>query len=152
MNCVEEQMMSKIFLSHTGIDKPFVEKLANDLERLGVAVWFDKCEIKVGESILWKIEEGINESDYLAIVISKEAWESEWVKTEITAAWERQIQKKGKFILPIFYRDCEIPYFLRGIKYADFRKDYQEGLQELAKIFGVTNINEVKIENRKTNY
>lgn len=44
--------MPTIFLSHTSIDKPFVEKLARDLMRLGINVWYDKYEIKVGESIL----------------------------------------------------------------------------------------------------
>ena len=64
--------MPTIFLSHTSIDKPFVEKLAKDLENIGINVWYDKYEIKVGESILWKIDEGIRESEYLGIVISKE--------------------------------------------------------------------------------
>lgn len=44
--------MPTIFLSHTSIDKPFVEKLARDLQRLGISVWYDKYEIKVGESYL----------------------------------------------------------------------------------------------------
>lgn len=43
--------MSSIFLSHTSLDKPFVEKLAKDLKRIGINVWFDKWEIKIGESI-----------------------------------------------------------------------------------------------------
>lgn len=34
--------MPSVFLSHTSVDKPFVEKLANDLRRVGVNVWFDK--------------------------------------------------------------------------------------------------------------
>jgi len=34
--------MPSIFLSHTSVDKPFVEKLAYDLRRIGVNVWFDK--------------------------------------------------------------------------------------------------------------
>ena len=43
--------MPTVFLSHTSIDKPFVEKLASDLKRLGIESWVDKYEIKVGESI-----------------------------------------------------------------------------------------------------
>jgi len=82
--------MPTLFLSHTSIDKPFVEKLAKDLERLGIKVWFDKYEIKVGESIFWKIEEGIKDSEYFAIVISKEAWNSPWVKSEFSAAWQNK--------------------------------------------------------------
>lgn len=49
--------MPTLFLSHTSIDKPFVEKLACDLDRLGIDSWYDKYEIKVGESIFWKVEE-----------------------------------------------------------------------------------------------
>ncbi len=127
--------MSRVFLSHTSVDKPFVERLAQDLMKMGIEVWYDKWEIKVGDSILWKIEEGIKESDYLIIVISKEAWESKWVQTEIEAAYNKQLQIGTKFILPIYYKECEIPLFFRGIKYADFRTDYADGLQELAKVF-----------------
>lgn len=139
--------MSTIFLSHTSIDKPFVEKLARDLERLGISVWYDKYEIKVGESILWKIDEGIRESEYLGIVISREAWESEWVKTEISSAWQKQVSQKGNFVLPIYYRECDIPLFLRGIKYADFRSDYQTGLQDLVRVFGIRELDVITQDN-----
>ena len=51
--------MSKIFLCHASEDKKFVEKLAKDLMKFGLEVWFDKFEMKVGESLLEKINEGI---------------------------------------------------------------------------------------------
>lgn len=139
--------MPTIFLSHNSIDKPFVEKLARDLERLGISVWYDKYEIKVGESILWKIDEGIRESEYLGIVISREAWESEWVKTEISSAWQKQVEQRGNFILPIYYRECEIPLFLKGIKYADFRTDYQNGLETLVQVFGISGLDVITQDN-----
>lgn len=139
--------MATIFLSHTSIDKPFVEKLAKDLENLGIHVWFDKYEIKVGESILWKIDEGIRKSEYLGIVISKEALKSEWVKTEISSAWQKQVEQKGNFILPIYYRDCEMPLFLQGIKYADFRENYRQGLEDLTKVFGIKSIDLITEDN-----
>lgn len=139
--------MPTIFLSHTSIDKPFVEKLARDLQRLGIRVWYDKYEIKVGESILWKIDEGIRSSEYLGIVISREAWESEWVKTEIASAWQKQVKQKGNFVLPIYYRECEIPLFLSSLKYADFRTDYQSGLSDLAKVFGIRELDVITENN-----
>ena len=71
--------MPSIFLSHTSVDKPFVEKLAKDLTRLGINAWFDKWNIKIGESITWKIDEGIRENEYLGIILSPEALNSEWV-------------------------------------------------------------------------
>lgn len=78
--------MPSVFLSHTSIDKPFVEKLARDLNCLGIDAWVDKYEIKVGESIFWRVEEGLRESEYFAIVLSPEALASEWVRSEIAVA------------------------------------------------------------------
>jgi len=129
--------LTSIFLSHTSIDKPFVEKLANDLKRVGISVWFDKWEIKVRESITYKIEEGIKANEYLAIVLSPEAVSSEWVKIELTSALIKQIQEKRVRILPILYRDCNIPLFLLDKRYADFRKDYDLALNDLLGVFGL---------------
>ncbi|BDP41252.1 hypothetical protein DAETH_12210 [Deinococcus aetherius] len=134
-------------VSHTSIDKPFVEKLAHDLRSVGVNVWFDKWEIQVGQSITWKIEEGIRENEFLAIVLSPEALKSEWVKTEISAAWVRQMAERRVFVLPILYRECEIPLFLADKKYADFRGNYDLGVSELVDALGVRNRDVLKIDN-----
>lgn len=139
--------MPSIFLSHTSLDKPFVEKLARDLKRIGVNVWFDKWDIKIGDSITWKIENGIRENEYLGIVLSSEALSSEWVKSEIGAAWVKQMQMKKVFVLPIYYRDCEIPYFLADRKFADFRTDYEAGFKELASIFGIEDTDAITQDN-----
>lgn len=104
--------MPSVFLSHTSVDKSLVEKLANDLRRVGVNVWFDKWEIKVGESLTWKIEQGIRGNEHLIIVLSPEAISSEWVRSELGAAWARQMQQQQVVVLPILYRDCDIPLFL----------------------------------------
>lgn len=69
--------MPSLFLSHSSVDKPFVEKLANDLVRVGINVWFDKWAINVGDSLTWRIEEGLQANDYLALVLSPEALASE---------------------------------------------------------------------------
>ena len=72
-------MPPTVFISHSSKNKPFVEELISDLKREDVDVWFDKWEIHVGDSILQKIEEGLNNKDYLAIVLSKDSVKSEWV-------------------------------------------------------------------------
>ena len=132
--------MTQVFLSHTSADKPFVEKLAGDLGRLGVEVWFDKYEIKVGESIFQRVDEGLRESEYFAIVLSPSALESEWVRSELSAAWHRKMLTGSNAILPILYQSCELPALLQPLKYADFRKDYRSGLADLARVFGLRNI------------
>lgn len=139
--------MSSIFLSHTSSDKPFVEKLAKDLKRIGIEVWYDKWQIGLGESITWKIESGIRENEYLGIILSPEALQSEWVKSELSAAWVKQMRSRKVFILPIFYRECEIPILLADKKYADFRSSYDDGFQTLASFFGIKDTETLSIEN-----
>lgn len=139
--------MSSVFLCHASIDKPFVEKLARDLKRIGIEVWYDKWEIGVGDSIIWKIENGIRENEYLAIIMSPEALQSEWVRSEIGAAWVKQMQSKKVCILPILYRECEIPLFLADKKYADFNSSYEDGFQTLAKVFGIKDTETLSIAN-----
>lgn len=69
--------MASIFLSHTHKDKPFVRKLAQALEINGVRVWVDEAEIKVGDSLITKIEEGIKDVDYLGVILTPTSVSSE---------------------------------------------------------------------------
>lgn len=71
---------------------------------------------------------------------SPDALESEWVKAELSTAWNKKMLAGNSSILPVFYRDCELPNLLKSIKYADFRTDYHSGLSELAAVFGIKNI------------
>ncbi len=135
---VSNNTMPSVFLSHTSVDKPFVEKLARDLRKIGVVAWFDKREIKVGDSITWKIDQGIRENEFLAIVLSPDALASEWVRTEFSAGWVKQMRSRRVVVLPILYRQCDIPLILADRKYADFRESYEKGFADLAEVFGVS--------------
>ncbi|MEV6241028.1 toll/interleukin-1 receptor domain-containing protein [Lentzea sp. NPDC051838] len=112
-----------MFLSHNAEDKPFVRRLAMDLKAEGVKVWFDEAEIKAGESLLYKIQDGIEEIDYVVAVLSPTSIASSWVQTELEMAMVRQIDERQVRVVPILYRDCAVPLFLRGKLYLDFRRD-----------------------------
>jgi hypothetical protein len=62
--------LKKVFLCHSSSDKLFVDRLASDLEKVNIGVWYDKWEIKVGDSLIEKIQEGLENNDYLAIILS----------------------------------------------------------------------------------
>lgn len=123
--------MPTVFISHSSQDKSFVDRLAADLEVAGLDVWYDKWEIKVSDSIVQKINEGLSESDYLVVVLSPNSVESAWVQQELSSALMSSLSERGIIVLPVLYQDCEVPYLLRDRRYADFRSDYQAGLQSL---------------------
>ncbi len=130
--------MSSIFLSHNHADKPFVKRLANDLNQAGIKTWVDEAEINVGDSLIAKIEEGINKMEYLGVVLSKRSVNSEWVKREVDIAMNQEINGKKVKVLPLLIEDCELPGFLIGKLYADFRREklYQDGLSKLLHTLG----------------
>lgn len=125
--------MSKVFLSHSHEDKLFVQRLATDLRHKGHIVWIDEAEIKVGDSLIEKIREGINNVDYVVAVISQSSIQSEWVKRELDVAINIEIEQKKVFVLPILIDNVDLPGFLKGKLYADFRSnDFYE--KELGKM------------------
>lgn len=124
----------KVFISYTSADKDFVSNLASQLRIFGINVWYDDWEIKVGDSIIDKVFNGLRKSDALIIVLSKASVKSRWVKEELNTAAIRKINKDDILILPILKENCEIPTVLSQLKYADFRKDLESGLYELLDV------------------
>jgi predicted nucleotide-binding protein len=75
--------MRTVFISYSSKDRDFAERLATDLRASGAGVWFDQWEIKVGDSITQKINDGIHDNDYLAVVLSPDSVASHWVRKEL---------------------------------------------------------------------
>ena len=132
-------MSVSIFLSHNKEDKPFVRKLARDLGNHGVRYWLDEAEIKVGDSLIEKIRHGIDEVDFVAVVLSPHSIASPWVQREMDVAMNQEIHGKKVKVLPIMYQNCELPGFLLGKFYADFTEEsnYTEAFKRLADSIGI---------------
>jgi hypothetical protein len=128
--------VGKVFVSHASADKPFVDRLVADLAARSVPVWYDKLDLRIGESVPGAINAGLSDSKYFAIVLSKASVASAWVREELNAALMAQVAKGGTFILPLLLEDCAIPPLLAHRKYADFRIDYSKALTELLSLWG----------------
>lgn len=127
--------MASIFLSHNSADKEFVLKLAQKLALFDVRSWVDAFEILPGDSLIQKIEDGINQSDYLGAVISHNSADSEWVRRELRAAISDEIASRRIRVVPILLHKCEVPTFLRDKLYADFTGDFTTGFCQLLSRF-----------------
>ena len=128
-----------VFLSHNLADKEFTRRLARDLSAFGVEVWLDEDEIRIGESLVQEIGEGIDEADYVVVVLSPDSVVSRWVKEELDIAMNQQIADGKLKVLPLLYRQCELPRFLVGKLYADFTSEekYAPSFDRLLKSMGI---------------
>lgn len=98
-----------IFLAHSSNDKGRVRMLHDDLKHLGHNPWLDENKISVGESIIRKLEEGIEQSEYMIVVLSKSAENSEWVRAEWEAKFSAAIKKQKSPFFPRFWRIAQFP-------------------------------------------
>lgn len=116
----------RIYVAHSSEDGRVSKRIAELLQRKSFEVWYDKWEIKVGDSIVQKISHGLKQGDFLVVILSKNSVKSRWVQMELSAALQM-----GLFVLPVRIDDCKIPILLRDTKYADFRKGFRQGFDEL---------------------
>ncbi len=124
----------KLFLSHNSADKPFVRRVANDLENLGLNVWLDERKMKAGDSITDGITEGMSSYDAFLVFLSQRSVNAPWVKEELRIALNKRVKTLGKLkIIPILLEDCEIPLFLEDYIYVDFSNsgNYQNAINFL---------------------
>jgi hypothetical protein len=131
-----------IFISYSHADKPFVQRLVADLKVSGANAWIDEAELRIGDSLLTKIQSAIDRTDYLAAVLSPNSVSSRWVQEELQQALHLQIGGKPLTVLPILLAECDIPGFLRARLYADFRdkEQYEGSLEALLRSIGIENV------------
>lgn len=121
----------RIFISHASKDKSFARLLAMDLASNGHRPWLDEWKIRAGESIPAEISKGLNDSDFVIVVLSDHAVESNWLEREWEAKYWDEVNSGKLHVIPALLRHCEIPTLLRAKKYADFTEDYNRGLEEI---------------------
>lgn len=120
-----------VFISYSHKDKEFAHILATNLVKNRTNVWIDDWEVNAGESLIEKIQDALEESSALIVILSKSSVESVWCKKEHTAGIQRELEEKKTLVVPVLLEDCKIPLFLRDKKYADFRENYDTGLADV---------------------
>ncbi len=117
-----------VFLSHSRKDKEFVNVISKKLKQENISVWKDVDQIKAGDFLKEKISQGINNSLYFVVVVSKNSIRATWVKTEIKIMLTQIMENKKIKIISVKYDDCNNPKILRDwesknkdeILYVDF--------------------------------
>lgn len=128
-----------IFVSYSHTDSAFVDRLAGELVNNNASIWLDRWELSVGDSILEKVQAAIEDASALLVVLSRASIESPWCSKELDAGLLRELEEKRVVVMPCLLEDCQVPVFLRGKLYADFRQDFGRGLNDvIAAIAKVT--------------
>jgi hypothetical protein len=91
------------FISHATEDKEsLVKPLAKHLSRMGYRVWYDECELTVGDSLRRSIDRGLATSRYGVVVLSPAFFAKNWPQYELNGLTAREIDGQ-KVVLPIWH-------------------------------------------------
>lgn len=114
------------FISFSGNDRNFIEKIGDDLQREGVRCWYAPEEMKMGDAIRQQVDQLIRIQDKLLVVLSKFSVESPWIQKEVAAAIEEERNRKKTILFPV------------RLDNGDTEKDWLRALQKTHPIYDFT--------------
>ncbi|MCI0610441.1 MAG: toll/interleukin-1 receptor domain-containing protein [Anaerolineae bacterium] len=119
------------FISYSRTDTAQKQNIIKQLRARGIHLWVD-IENLVPGTPAWEreIERAIRGAAGIIVLLSPESNNSEWVRREISFA-----EQNDKYVFPVLIRgdeDDSIPLRLSNHQWVDLRKNYNNGLDELA--------------------
>jgi GTPase SAR1 family protein len=127
-----------VFLCHNSKDKPEIKAVGKHLKELGVLPWLDEWELRPGQSWQSELEKQIKQIKAAAVFIGPDGI-GPWQDQE-QQAFIRQFVKRNCPVIPVILPGCvtppELPIFLEGMTWVDFRKLEPDPIQQL--VWGIT--------------
>lgn len=98
-----EDVQYDVFVSHAWEDKEsFADEFVKELNKLNLRVWYDTSQIKWGDSMRAKIDEGLKKSKFGVVVLSPDYIKEG--KQRCTRGYKRYKETSGL----IEWKECQI--------------------------------------------
>lgn len=97
-----ERYPFRVFLSHSSADKGAVIKVLETFKNSKIPYWIDHEQIKFGDGIVGKIEEGLRSSRYVVVCLSKNLASSGWCRAEYSPILYREFSgNTARRVIPL---------------------------------------------------
>jgi hypothetical protein len=91
-----------VFLCHASEDKSsIVEPIRLALEQAHISYWCDRAELKWGDSLTGRVNEGLRSSKFVIVVLTKMFLGKNWPKRELYAALNIEASSGVVRVLPL---------------------------------------------------
>lgn len=118
-----------VFICYVRQDEEFALALAAELKRQGINIWIDQLNIEYGIDWDRAIDKALYSCSSLLIVLSETAVDSDEVRSELRVALNQR-----KPIVPVIYKQCQIPRQLLNRQHADFSKHGMDDAEAVRKL------------------
>jgi hypothetical protein len=131
----------RVYLAHASEDHATLAKpLAQAMMAQGIDVWFDDWEIRAGDSLRRKMEEGLSNCTHFVVLLTPNSMHKPWVETEIDAGFVGSVDGVSRFIgIRAGVKISDLSPFLRTLRCPELRLDQQDEVDALiADIHGIS--------------
>ena len=134
--------LQDVFISYASADKKkYIDKLTAALSHAGVTFWIDNIEIKWGDSVILKINEGLANSKLGLVCFSNAFLKRPWPEAEMSAVLGLQNASCAKRMIPLILnsKDAVLAQYplLNGLAYREFSMGPRKVAAEIASLVGM---------------
>ncbi|RMD91685.1 MAG: toll/interleukin-1 receptor domain-containing protein [Calditrichaeota bacterium] len=123
-----------IFLSYSPKETSFAQQLARALKKQGLKVWYDEGKLRIGDSILRRIESALEKSRFFILVVSPDYFNSQWSNFEMGVAMSRNPGFNKEHILPVYLEDVNPKSLPPPLAYLNGIKAQGRSVEEIANL------------------
>lgn len=124
---------SKIFVSHSSLDKQTIWPIVDSLTAYAAIPWVDSLEMRPGDQLFRRISTAIEGTAYLLVVVSPNSVGSTWVEEEVRQAVTAELCDGKIRVIPCILGKIDMPLFLRDRLFCDFSRGPVSGTVEVLR-------------------
>jgi hypothetical protein len=128
----------ELFLSHSSLDRTFVNSIAEVIRGHGIPVWYSRTNIVGAQQWHDEIGAALKRCDWFVLILSPNSVKSIWTKREVLYALHDN--RYADRIVPLLYQPCDyeqLSWTLSLLQIVDFTQDFDEGCRALLRIWGL---------------
>jgi len=130
-----------IFICHASKDKKdYVHPLLEALRARGITYWIDEAEIRWGDKITKKINEGLTVSRYVVVLLTQSFLDRNWPQAELESALHLETSTGEVVVLPLLVAPQELVFkqypLLRDKLYLRWEEGLDAIVTRLAELLG----------------
>ena len=126
-------LVSRVFISYSSVDREVAHSFRSLIEALGYEVWMDAKSIKLTQEWQPSLVSGLEGSDWLLVLVSRNSATSEWVRRETRWAIEHLPSR----VIPILLDETkpeDVDPRLATLQHGNYKVQPQQSMNQLIKI------------------
>src|SRR5437868_441374 len=114
-----DKVLKDFFISYRGLDQPWAEWIAYQLEEAHYSVVIQAWDFGPGSSFMNEMHKALKEARGTIAVLSPEYFASPYTTIEWQAAYHNVLSGQQAFLLPVRVRPCQVEGLLAPLVYID---------------------------------